>query len=56
MRLEYTEEQYRKLRITEIEAILENDLFEDVEEEQALLAELAELDELERLASLQIPV
>ncbi len=55
MRLEYTEEQERKQRITEINAILENDLFEDAETEQALLAELAELEELERLAS-SVPV
>jgi hypothetical protein len=44
MRLEYNEEQERKLRITEIEAILENDLFADTNEEAALAAELAELE------------
>ena len=44
MRLEYTEAEERKLRITEIEAILENDLFEDADEEAALIAELAELE------------
>lgn len=44
MRLEYNEEQERKLRITEIEAILENDLFADADEEAALVAELAELE------------
>ena len=53
MRLEYTEEQDRKLRITEITAILENDLFESEEEETALMTELAELEELERLTSPQ---
>lgn len=40
MRLEYTEEQERELRITEIEAILENNLYEDEIEELALKAEL----------------
>ena len=44
MRLEYTEAEERKLRITEIEAILENDLFEDADEEAALIAELVELE------------
>ena len=29
MRLEYNEEQERELRITEIEAILENELYEN---------------------------
>lgn len=29
MRLEYNEEQEKELRITEIEAILENELYED---------------------------
>ena len=43
MRLEYTEAEERKLRIAEIEAILENDLFEDADEEAALMVELAEL-------------
>ena len=56
MRLEYTEKQERNLRITEITAILENDLFEDAEEETLLLTELAELEELERLETLQAPV
>lgn len=44
MRLEYNEEQERKLRITDIEVILENDLFADADEEAALVAELAELE------------
>jgi hypothetical protein len=44
MRLEYNEEQERKLRITDIEAILENDLFADADEEAVLVAELAELE------------
>ena len=43
MRIEYSEEQERKLRITEIEAILENNLFEDADEELALQTELAQL-------------
>lgn len=44
MRIEYTEEQERNLRITEIMAILENNLFDDDEQERELMAELAELD------------
>ena len=44
VRLEYTEEQERELRITEIMAILENNLFEDDGQEQDLMAELAELE------------
>ena len=40
MRLEYTEEQERELRITEIEAILENHLRDNKIEELALEAEL----------------
>ena len=36
MRLEYTDEQERALRITELEAILENDLYEDELEEYCL--------------------
>ena len=40
MRLEYTEEQERELRITEIEAILENHLRDNKVEELALEAEL----------------
>lgn len=44
IRLEYTEEQERQLRITEIMAILENNLFEDEEHERELMAELAELE------------
>ena len=44
IRLEYTEEQERQLRITEIMAILENNLFEDEEQEKELMAELAELE------------
>jgi hypothetical protein len=44
MRLEYTEEQERNLRITEIMTILENNLFDDDEQERELMAELAELD------------
>lgn len=40
MRLEYTEEQEKQLRITEIEAILENNLREDKVEILALEVEL----------------
>lgn len=40
MRLEYTEEQEKQLRITEIEAILENNLREDKVEKLALEVEL----------------
>lgn len=40
MRLEYTEEQEKQLRITEIEAILENNLREDKVETLALEVEL----------------
>lgn len=43
MRLEYTEEQERLLRITEIMAILENDLA-DEEDEIELIKELEELE------------
>ena len=44
MRLEYAEEQERNLRITEIMAILENNLFEDEEQEKELLEELEKLE------------
>ena len=44
IRLEYTDEQERNLRITGIMAILENNLFEDEEQERELMAELADLD------------
>ena len=40
MRLEYTEEQEKQLRITEIESILTNSLYENEIEELALEAEL----------------
>lgn len=40
MRLEYNEEQERELRITEIEAILENELYENEMEEHYLDIEL----------------
>ena len=40
MRLEYNEEQERELRITEIEAILENKLYENEMEEHCLDIEL----------------
>ena len=44
MRIEYTEEQERNLRITEITAILENNLFEDADHKRELMAELAKLE------------
>ena len=44
MRLEYTEEQERELRITEIHAILEDDLYKDDKEESELITELEELE------------
>lgn len=40
MRLEYNEEQEKELRITEIEAILENELYENEVEEYCLEIEL----------------
>ncbi len=40
MRLEYNENQEKELRITEIEAILENDLYENEVEEHCLEIEL----------------
>ena len=40
----YTEEQERQLRITDIMAILESDLYTDKEEEAELIAELKELE------------
>lgn len=40
MRLEYDENQEKELRITEIEAILENDLYENEVEEHCLEIEL----------------
>lgn len=40
MRLEYNEEQEKELRITEIEAILENELYENEVEEHCLDIEL----------------
>ena len=44
MRYEYTEEQEKQLRITEIMAILESDLYADDEEEKELIEELTELE------------
>ena len=40
----WTDEQERELRITEIHAILEDDLYEDNKEESELIAELEELE------------
>ena len=40
MRFEYTQEQENKLRTTEIEAILENNLYADDNERYELMAEL----------------
>ena len=54
MRFEYTEKQERQLRITEIEAILENDLYEDAEQEKELIQELEELKMTNKKRVLQI--
>ena len=43
MRLEYTDKEERQLRITEIMAILENELYESPAEEKELLKELSAL-------------
>ena len=43
MRLEYTDEEEKKLRITEIMATLENELYESPKEEKELLKELSAL-------------
>jgi hypothetical protein len=42
-RLEYTLAEEKQLRITEIEAILENNLFESIKEEKRLVEEKKEL-------------
>lgn len=44
MRFEYTPEEERILRATEIQAILENNLYEDEKEEKELIAEREELE------------
>lgn len=43
MRMEYTSVEEKMLRITEIEAILENNLYADNKEEAELTAEKKEL-------------
>ena len=43
MRLEYNEQEEAQLRITEIQAILENNLYEDGQEEKCLVKEHEEL-------------
>lgn len=48
MRLEYNEEQEKELRITEIEAILENELYENELEEHCLEIELQFLQDNEK--------
>lgn len=48
MRLEYNEEQEKELRITEIEAILENGLYENELEEHRLEIELQFLQDNEK--------
>lgn len=48
IRMEYSEEQERLLRITEIEAILENNLYEDEKQEKELMKELVELEKYEK--------
>lgn len=45
MRFEYTQEQENKLRVTEIEAILENNLYADENERFELMAELLLINE-----------
>ena len=45
-RLEYTPEQERQLRITNIQAILENNLYPDENEKNRLMEELKELEAL----------
>ena len=44
MKMEYTLTEEKKLRITEIEAILENKLYTDKKEETELIAEKKELE------------
>ena len=46
MRLEYTEAQERQLRITELEAVLENELYENEEDKQSLELELQSLQKV----------
>ena len=46
MRLEYTEEQERQLIITELEAVLENELYENEEDKQSLELELQSLQKV----------
>ncbi len=46
MRLEYTEEQERQLRITELEAVLANGLYENEEDKQSLELELQSLQKV----------
>ena len=43
MRLEYNEQEEAQLRITEIQAILENNLYEDEQDEKCLVKEQEEL-------------
>ena len=50
MRIEYAPTKKRMLRVAEIEAILENDLYADKEEEKDLIAEKKELEFLIELS------
>ena len=50
MRLEYTEEEERELRLTEIQAILENNLYENETKETELIAEMEELKSQTKLS------
>lgn len=50
MRLEYNENQEKELRITEIEAILENELYENKVEEHCLEIELQFLQRMQQKA------
>lgn len=44
MRFEYTPTEERILRVTDIQAILESNLYEDEKEEKELIAEKKELE------------
>lgn len=48
-RLEYTDEEECMLRLTEIQSILENNLYENEEKKQDLLKEIDALEEWKRI-------
>ena len=56
MRLEYNEEQERELRATEIEAILENKLYENEQEKHYLELELQFLQTNEKHIFLEVKI